>query len=228
MIYLFTALFLISLIAALVGLFKPNIFKFGQSTTPNRWKVFGISLLVSLISLAIVGILAPKIDGEPSSVNELKQNNKITETTITNKDLGLTPEEFKKQFNAQISEVNIDYLKLTNFKLETGAINNTFKHMFSDAVGVVGTVDKGNDKIKEITLIYGGNSEKDVADYLIVAGVVAKVIAPYEKDIPNRIVNLMNSALENKNENKSFIVDGVTYTAHASDAIGFMLVVSKS
>jgi hypothetical protein len=62
MVYLFALLFMVSLIAAFIGLVKPSAFQFGKPTIPSRWKVFGISLLVSFISLAMVGVFAPEVE----------------------------------------------------------------------------------------------------------------------------------------------------------------------
>jgi hypothetical protein len=66
MVYLFALLFMVSLIAAFIGLVKPSAFQFGKPTIPSRWKVFGISLLVSFISLAMVGVFAPEVEEKNS------------------------------------------------------------------------------------------------------------------------------------------------------------------
>ena len=231
MIYLFTLLFLVSLIAAFVGLVKPSIFQFGKTDTPNRWKVFGIGLLISFISLAFVGVFAPEVENK-AEVAQQEQIQSLEKQTVApvieENDLGLTSEEFKKDLNVQLQKVHVSYLSpIEQFKSETGEVNNTINYMFTEAVGFVGTVSKKNDNIKEITLIYGGDSEKDVADYLIVAGSIANAISPNSTELPKRILDLMNQALEKKNENHSFSSQGITYTANASEALGFVLIISK-
>lgn len=232
MVYLFALLFLVSLIAALVGLVKPSVFQFGKPSIPSRWKVFGISLLVSFISLAMVGVFAPEVKEQTEQVSvQVQPADKIDQVhseVIEEKDLGITPEEFKNDLNDQLNKVNVSYLNpVQQFKNETGEVNNTINYMFTEAVGIVGTVSKNNGNLKEITLIYGGDSEKDVADYLIVAGSIANAISPNSTELPKRILDLMNQALEKKNENHIFSSQGITYTANASDALGFVLVISK-
>ena len=132
-----------------------------------------------------------------------KPNNPFENIDVSNKenDLVFTPEKFRKDLNAQLQKVNVSYLSpVMEFKRENGEVNNTINYMFTEAVGLVGTVNKTNNNIKEITLIYGGDSEKDVADYLIVAGSIANAISPNSTELPKRILDLMNQALEKKNE----------------------------
>lgn len=231
MVYLFALLFLVSLIAAFIGLIKPSAFQFGKPSIPSRWKVFGISLLVSFISLAIVGVLAPEVE-EKSKTVATEQPKSLDSQSVAPalevNDLGFTSEEFRKDLNVQLQKINISYLSpVEQFESETGEVNNTINYMFTDAVGLVGTVSKKTENIKEITLIYGGDSEKDLADYLIVAGSIANAISPNSTELPKRILDLMNQALEKKNESHSFSSQGLTYTANASDVTGFMLVISK-
>lgn len=229
MVYLFALLFLVSLIAALIGLVKPSVFQFGKPSIPSRWKVFGICLLLSFISLAMVGVFAPDVEDKDEHVQNVKAEPlKEVNKAVDEKDLGLTAEQFRKELNTQLQKVNVSYLnQVQQFKNETGEVNNTINYMFTEAVGLVGTVSKQNDNIKEITLIYGGDSEKDVADYLIVAGSVANAISPNSTELPKRILDLMNQAIEKKNENHIFSSQGITYTANASETLGFILIISK-
>ncbi len=233
MVYLFALLFMVSLIAAFIGLVKPSAFQFGKPTIPSRWKVFGISLLVSFISLAMVGVFAPEVEdktkvAQQEPISSLEKQTAVLEPEIQENDLGFTPEKFRKDLNAQLQKVNVSYLSpVMEFKRENGEVNNTINYMFTEAVGLVGTVNKTNNNIKEITLIYGGDSEKDVADYLIVAGSIANAISPNSTELPKRILDLMNQALEKKNENHSFSSQGITYTANASETLGFVLIMSK-
>lgn len=233
MVYLFALLFLVSLIAALVGLVKPSVFQFGKPSIPSRWKVFGICLLLSFISLAMVGVFAPEVEdktkvAQQEPISSLEKQTAVLEPEIQENDLGFTPEKFRKDLNAQLQKVNVSYLSpVMEFKRENGEVNNTINYMFTEAVGLVGTVNKTNNNIKEITLIYGGDSEKDVADYLIVAGSIANAISPNSTELPKRILDLMNQALEKKNENHSFSSQGITYTANASETLGFVLIMSK-
>lgn len=231
MVYLFALIFIATAIAAIIGLIKPSLFKFKSDVVPNRWKIFGTFFLVSFISLAFVGVFAPEGE-DKTKVEEQNQNNDLEKQTVKSEiqenDLGFTPEKFRNELNVQLQKVNVSYLKpVQQFKSEIGEVNNTINYMFTEAVGLVGTVNKKNDNIKEITLIYGGDSEKDVADYLIVASSVANAISPNSTELPKRILDLMNQALEKKNENHIFSSQGITYTANASDTLGFILIISK-
>lgn len=154
MVYLFALLFLVSLIAALIGLVKPSVFQFGEAQHSESLESFGICLLLSFISLAMVGVFAPDVEDKDEYVQNVKAEPlKEVNKAVDEKDLGLTAEQFRKELNTQLQKVNVSYLnQVQQFKNETGEVNNTINYMFTEAVGLVGTVSKQNDNIKEITI----------------------------------------------------------------------------
>ena len=230
MIYLFTLLFLVSLIAAFVGLAKPSAFQFGKQTVPNRWKVFGLSLLVSFVSLAIVGVLAPKVEEKAETVaaEKPKTLDSQTETPVVmEKDLGVTSEEFLNELNKNLISYDISYLKpIDKLNIESGDVNDTFQIMFTDAVGVVGTLKKTDHKLKELTVVFGGSSESDLVDLTIVLGTMAKIASGKEK-APKEILELVTKSIQEKNKNFTEQIDNIYYKAYTSDETGTLVVLSK-
>ena len=116
---------------------------------------------------------------------------------------------------------------VAEFDLEKGEVNNTFNVMFTDAVGVVGTVSKSSDKVKEITILYGGQTDQDAADFLIVTGLIVQTLSPGKDTAPKELVPLMEKAVENKNETQTKVIDGKTYTVIDSDVLGLNIVISS-
>ncbi|HAV2894216.1 hypothetical protein LDY25_11210 [Acinetobacter baumannii] len=240
MVYLFALIFIGAAIAAIVGLIKPSLFKFKSDVVPNRWKVFGIFFLVSFVSLAFVGVFAPEVESSNNVSAEVKKDatevqaatSKVDEQKPVADDkernLGLTHEQFRASLNQKLKSVNISYLRpVAEFDLEKGEVNNTFNVMFTDAVGVVGTVSKSSDKVKEITILYGGQTDKDAADFLVVTGLIVQTLSPGKDTAPKELVPLMEKAVENKNETQTKVIDGKTYTVIDSDVLGLNIVISS-
>ncbi|ENU29335.1 hypothetical protein F991_02897 [Acinetobacter sp. CIP-A165] len=240
MVYLFALIFIGAAIAAIVGLIKPSLFKFKSDVVPNRWKVFGIFFLVSFVSLAFVGVFAPEVESSNNVSVEVKKDatevqaatSKVDEQKPVADDkernLGLTHEQFRASLNQKLKSIKVSHLRpVAEFDLEKGEVNDTFNVMFTDAVGVVGTVSKSSDMVKEITLLFGGESDQDAADFLIVTGLIVQTLSPGKDSAPKELVPLMEKAVENKNETQTKVIDGKTYTVIDSDVLGLNIVISS-
>lgn len=239
MVYLFALIVIVSAIAAVIGLIKPSLFKFKSDIVPNRWKVFGIFFLVSFISLAFVGVFAPEVQNSEKVSAEAKKDSTEVQTASSNIEeqkpvaddkegnLGLTHEQFRASLNQKLKSVDISYLRpVAEFDLEKGEVNDTFKVMFTEALGMVGSVSKSSDKVKEITILYSGESDKDAAEFLVVTGLIVQTLSPRKDKAPKELVPLMEKAVANKNETQSKVIDGKTYTVIDSDVIGLNIVIS--
>jgi len=239
-VYLFALIFIAAAIAAIIGLIKPSLFKFKSDVVPNRWKVFGIFFLISFISLAFVGVIA----SEAESTNNVSADGKMgsadvhVATSMTEElkpvaddkesNLGLTHEQFRASLNQKLKSIKVSHLRpVAEFDLEKGEVNDTFNVMFTDAVGVVGTVSKSSDMVKEIALLFGGESDQDAADFLIVTGLIVQTLSPGKDTAPKELVPLMEKAVENKNETQTKVIDGKTYTVIDSDVLGLNIVISS-
>lgn len=240
MVYLFALIFIGAAIAAIVGLIKPSLFKFKSDVVPNRWKVFGIFFLVSFVSLAFVGVFAPEVESSNNVSAEVKKDATEVQaaTSMTEElkpvaddkesNLGLTHEQFRASLNQKLKSIKVSHLRpVAEFDLEKGEVNDTFNVMFTDAVGVVGTVSKSSDMVKEITLLFGGESDQDAADFLIVTGLIVQTLSPGKDTAPKELVPLMEKAVENKNETQTKVIDGKTYTVIDSDVLGLNIVISS-
>lgn len=240
MVYLFALIFIAAAIAAIIGLIKPSLFKFKSDVVPNRWKVFGIFFLVSFISLAFVDVFAREVESTNKVSTEAKKDSTEIQATSSKTEekkhvaddnesnLGLTHEQFRVSLNQKLKSVNISYLRpVAEFDLEKGEVNDTFNVMLTDNVGVVGTVSKSSDKVKEINILYGGESDKDAADFLVITGLIVQTLSLGKDTAPKELVPLMEKAVENKNQVQSKVIDGKTYTVIDSDVLGLNIVISS-
>ncbi|MBF6918468.1 hypothetical protein HN258_15135 [Acinetobacter baumannii] len=240
MIYLFALLFMVSLIAAFIGLVKPSVFQFGKPTIPSRWKVFGIGLLISMLSLALVGVFAPKVEeknskemaavkdpvvvANPDVVKELEQ--KVLNAT-DEANLGMNPEQFRQAFNKRLKDLDIDTIRpFGEFDVKKGDVHDVFQVNVSPDVSLTGTVNHDG-MLRGITYIVvpSGDSQKAMMDTLILVGITSNIISGEEnKSKTSKVVtDLLTKALDGIDKEKNShnaVVGNVKYFATASKLTG--------
>jgi len=240
MVYLFALLFMVSLIAAFIGLVKPSAFQFGKPTIPSRWKVFGISLLVSFISLAMVGVFAPEVEeknskemaavkdpvvvAKPDVVKEPEQ--KVLNATAE-ANLGMNPEQFRQAFNKRLKDLDIDTIRtFGEFDVKKGDVNDVFQVDVSPDVSLIGTVNHDG-MLRGITYIVvpSGDSQKAMMDTLILVGITSNIISGEEnKSKTSKVVtDILTKALDGIDKEKNShnaVVGNVKYFATASKLTG--------
>jgi len=235
----FAILFLFGLIALFVGLTKPSIFN-KVNPTNSRGKILLWGSVANTVLLALVGVFAPKVENANSVKNEEKPEAKVeqvisTKTNIESSpvikeiNLGMTPEEFRTKFNAQLKKIDIKSLRpLAEFNIENGSVRNTFQVSITDAVGMIGTVNKDGG-LREINFIYGGGADTDVAEYIILTAAAANVLSPMDKTAPKKIVDMLKKSLEHMGTDKATqksIIGDKEYTTIASKVTGAMVIIS--
>lgn len=229
---LFALLFLIALIGTIVFLIKPSLTQFKSKPALSRGKILLYGLALNFVFLALVGVFAPEVESKESQAAAPAVQNP-TQPEVAKKEvqpakveasLGMTPEQFRQKFNEQLKALDIETIRpVAEFDIKNGSVRNTFQLMFSQDVGLTGTVNKDG-YLRELIFVVGGTeeSEKAMMDLLILSGISAKVISP-DTEAGNELVKLITAALKNigQEENShSKVFGSVEYYALANDVTG--------
>jgi hypothetical protein len=85
-----------------------------------------------------------------------------------------SPESFKTIFNKYTSSHDLEDLQIDDIEVKHGEVQNTFQYMFTEHLGVIGTVNKSDGSVKEITLIGTGDGTIKSGSNIIL-GIVAVI-----------------------------------------------------
>ncbi|MDC4627871.1 hypothetical protein ACT4VW_12040 [Acinetobacter baumannii] len=230
----FALLFLVGLIAMLIGLVKPALFnKINPSNSRIKILVGGVA--INMVLLALVGVFAPEVEKkevaakpEPKSEPVVEKVAEVKKESVkAEANLGMTPEHFRKEFNKRLNELDIDSVRpLGEFKIRNGEVRDVFQVNFSDEINMTGSVNKDG-MLRGITFIVlpGENYEKAMTETLILTGISAGIVnTPENKDKTGKVViDLMTKAFDGiekeKNSHKE-ILGNVEYMALASKFTG--------
>ncbi|BEV15810.1 hypothetical protein HBDW_25980 [Herbaspirillum sp. DW155] len=196
-----------------------------------------MQLLHRGLFLAVFATLGGCSDSEPEVAKKIEPvatAQQAKPAPVAERSLGMTPEEFRRQFNTQMAIVDEHY-KLPKFDIQRGDVNDAFSHQLASNVGLVGTVSKKSGEMKEILVMLGAGkkySDKETLMALAVTVVVAEAANPdIDKEIIGAVIpKMITKALGNIDNGKSeeLTVGGVTYLAAASAVTGLMFSVSPA
>lgn len=236
----FALVFFVASIGTLIFLIKPSLTQFKSKAALSRGKILIYGLAVCLVSLAMVGIFAPEVENKEvqaaAPAAESNTQPQAAEKEVlpvkTEANLGMTPEQFRKKFNTKLKELDIDSIRpVAEFDIKDGSVRDTFQIMFTQDVGLTGTVNKDG-SLRELIFTVGGTKEyeKAMMDLLILSGITAQVISP-GTEAGNELVKLITAALKNigKEENThEKVIGDVEYYALASEVTGLWVGVSPA
>lgn len=145
---------LLSLVVAVVGLIAPTVFKSKKTgKVPTRWTLFMGGLGFMLLASALVDYLTPKAQGfesvatvEPDAARSVNS-------------MGLTVNEFHDAFNDAIGRYKEEF-KTADFEVQTGGATDTFSHVFSQDLTMMGTIDKNDGNVDMVILNISPNEEE--------------------------------------------------------------------
>ncbi|ATP85839.1 hypothetical protein B9Y25_05975 [Acinetobacter baumannii] len=230
----FALLFLIGLVAMVVGLIKPALFN-KINPTNSRIKILVGGVVINMVLLAMVGVFAPevekkevaakteaKIEPEVKKVAEVKPQNDKAEAN-----LGMTPEQFRQAFNKRLNDLDISIVRpLGEFNIKNGDVRDVFQVEFSNEINLTGAVNKDG-MLRSITVITvpGKDYEKAMMETLLLTGISANIVnTPENRDRTGKVViDLIDKALKNVEEDKNThteTVGNVEYMAMASKFTG--------
>lgn len=237
---LFSILFFIGLIITCVFMAKPSLSQFKNRPALTRKKIALYGFGTCLVLFALIGVFAPKPPASTTAVVENKKNETpvvepraekvadvktepVVEKVETN--LGMTPEQFRKKFNAELKKHDIDFIRpLGEFDIKKGNVRDSFTVQFSTDLGMTGTVNKDG-MLREVLVIMTNSSEAEnpVPSLFVVTGNISNILSNNSKQGTESLVDLIKKAMEGieKNDNShSSVVGDVKYYALASKEIG--------
>jgi hypothetical protein len=83
-----------------------------------------------------------------------------------------SPESFKTVFNKYASTHDLDDLQIDELEVKEGEVQNSFQYMFTAHLGIIGSVNKTDGSVKDITLLGTGDGTIKSGSNIIL-GIVA-------------------------------------------------------
>jgi hypothetical protein len=141
--------------------------------------------------------------------------------------------KFREDFNRAALANNFNF-QLPNIGVQNGEANNVFQCKFTDSLFIVGTVDKANNGVKEITMLGGidGTLESSTNIFLCMAVMIASAdpsLLPEQRGDIFRELEIFGTdrtdlmGLSTKTEK-----NGIEYFVNISPQIGFIFGVSRN
>ncbi|WP_228155131.1 hypothetical protein [Acinetobacter ursingii] len=235
---LFAFLFFIVFIVTCVFMAKPSLSQFKNRHALTRKQIALYGFGTCFVLFALIGIFAPK---PPVSTTSVANDKKIEPVTVEPKvekadtvkaesvkveeNLGMTPEEFRKKFNAELKKHEIDFIRpLGEFDIKNGNVRDSFTVQFSTDLGITGTVNKDG-MLREVLVIMTNSSEAEnpVPSLFVVTGNISNILSNNSKQGTESLVDLIKKAMEgmkNKENTHSKVIGNVKYYAIASPEMG--------
>lgn len=230
---------LLMLVVALLGFALPALFKNKKTgEIPKRSQMLIGGFVAAMISFAISAVLMPDQKSEvvsnsvaPAAAAAATDSSGNTAEPKPQKSLGMKPEEFRRSFNSIVGQIDTDW-KLAEFDIEKGEVNDTFKRMLSNNIGVIGTVNKTDGSLREIMVMASGSADpaENLKAIAVILAVSQSINAVTPKEENSKVVSdMVQTALENIKTGKPVekTVGNLKYTASASEFIGLMFAVSQ-
>lgn len=140
--------------------------------------------------------------------------------------IGMTPEQFKTTFNKAATEFESDLI-INNITVTEGAAQNSFQYMFTENLGIIGTVNKKDGSVRDVMLMGTGDGTLESgADILIGMGILITATNPElsadERGNVLRELGIIDSS-DIMDLNKSTIRNGIRYKIMTSKDLGIWL-----
>lgn len=238
---LFAFLFLIILIVTCVFMAKPNLSQFKNRPALTRKQIAIYGFGSSLVCFALIGVFAPAVPKSAVVEDSTPKNNapkvepkaenvepvaEIVQAELVKKqaNLGMTAEQFRKNFNAELKKLDIDSLRpLGEFDIKTNEFRDSFIVQITDDIGMTGFINKDG-QLSELLLIMGSSNAKTGTQMLLLSGITSNVINKNDKKVAADIlVDLMMKAMngiEKPENTHEKMVNGIKYYSLASPEMG--------
>ena len=199
-------------------------------------------LVVSLLFVAVLPTppasttpIAEKQKNAQVVVEPKKVDGLTAETVPANveENIGMTPEEFRKKFNAELKKHDISFIRpLGEFDIRKGDVRDSFLVQFSDDLGMTGTVNKDG-MLREVIFIMTNSNpnENPVPSMFVVTGTTSNVLSNNSKEGTDSLVDLIKKSMEGMNDENnthSKIIGNIKYYALASPELGLWVGVSPA
>lgn len=228
-----------------IGLIKPNLFKKPDKTPANRKQIAVISILASVLCIAIGGIMLPEVENEVDSIaNDLDDKTTTpikfeepviaetktlaeTDSLVSNAepvkaekilpDFGMTSDQFVKNYNKIIAKADKNLI--------INGINDGQTVSYApmpDNASMSGIIsDNGNLRGIILAIGDGGNASdnlKVIAMSLAAANAVSGSVA--QEEVSQAILDILPAAIDSKGESQKRIINNMSYAANFSEGLG--------
>jgi hypothetical protein len=156
----------------------------------------------------------------------------ITQSEYNTSALLNSADQFKSKMNNFFDELNLD-LQIRNFKIEDGAVNNTFQVMMNEHIGIIGSLNKSDNSVKEISMM--GQGDGTTASGANIMFVMVGMIAACDPDLPAeergeimKELGLLDKNMDINNLKNSTIRNGLKYWVVSNNITGLSFGVSKN
>ncbi|EMK7712524.1 hypothetical protein V9P72_004093 [Yersinia enterocolitica] len=148
--------------------------------------------------------------------------------------IGMTVDTFNQKWNDEVSDAaeNFNFTLLDKVNITQGKVNRVAQIPLNDSNGIVMTVDKNSNNIKEVTSIFIRKNDDKAAilGALYIDGIIMKIFSP-EMSAEKRgtvIKNLVDEMANSDSRKSTFVAKKVTYRMLFSDGAGIWFIVSPN
>ncbi|MGO0062842.1 hypothetical protein ACTID9_22935 [Brevibacillus fluminis] len=146
--------------------------------------------------------------------------------------IGMNPEQFQKAFNKVAKDNKID-LKISKITVEKGDAQDTFQYKFTKNLALLGTVNKKDGSIRDITLLgTGDGSFKSGADIMLgISLMIASTnpeLPPDERGAVLEDLGLIGGEGGIMGLHNETIRNGMKYTIMTSEQLGIWFIVGDA
>ncbi len=219
-----------------------------SSKISKGWKVAGTALIGLFIIAAAMGKpeTAKQSNGstaasatpkaEPGSATEVVVDDKSSskdEPAKTEGHLFESTDDFKDAFNKYCSSNNFD-LSIDDIEVKEGDVKNTFQYMFTDNLGVIGSVDNSDGKVIEVMLKGSGDgTAKSGANILIgITALISTVDPSLQPEKRGQILKDLGLFGDKKKDimdlDDKTEMNGIKYFVSSSKNMGLMVGASRN
>lgn len=165
----------------------------------------------------------------PSEASPVEDKAEQPKKEITNVTFNLTPTQFQKKFNTASKKLD-DNLAISNIDVGSGDVNNSFKHMFNNNTGLVGTVDKRTGKIMSFMFLFSGSQDQqEILHAVSVPLFISQIVNPEQdkEKLSKIILNMISKSMDaiDSGESITHKIGNVEYSSSTTKYTGLMLAI---
>ncbi|MGS4930389.1 hypothetical protein ACVDHJ_01940 [Aeromonas sp. 25-281] len=139
----------------------------------------------------------------------------------------LTPTLFTQKFNKIARTIDPSF-SIGKLVIKDGQVNDTFTHMFSNNIGLVGVIDKSSGKVTSFMYLFSGSQDSnEIVQAIVTPLIVSQIVNPEQKKetMSKLIMGMITDSMQNldSGETVEHEVGNVKYSSGASKLTGLML-----
>lgn len=139
----------------------------------------------------------------------------------------LTPTLFTQKFNKIARTIDPSF-SIGKLVIKDGQVNDTFTHMFSNNIGLVGVIDKSSGKVTSFMYLFSGSQDSnEIVQAIVTPLIVSQIVNPEQKKeaMSKLIMGMITDSMQHldSGETVEHEVGDVKYSSGASKLTGLML-----